>query len=411
MQREKTSRTSITPFSPADSVAHSSVDTMDIPPSKRNTNSIGAATVSSPTSVSPTQQKHTFSLDYTVSRISGSFSRERSLDIPAGTLSAVFVRGFVFYLYSGEVHKIPPSCVNSALVQCSERFGFVDSLGAPHAPFETLVEFFRSVLHKPITIDNCFVVLNSSLHNGNAEQAQRAKVFICNHMGTIFERSDDLRQDFYRLPNSIRSQILDNVPVSLPIPVAEEEKESVPTKTPSKVETSPKIPTLAAVRAGMTPSASSSSWSSRSDPMATVYDAPHSRLSANEAALRRESQEDTLRLLRPYILQGEHGGEHRTSLADFEEGCETDSSHSMDEEDEEENVPEEKEEASPNRKKAVVSEHEIEDIYDEGCAPDGESEEDSEEEEYESDEQIWLTTSATSLSAPGSFSSRHSSRS
>ena len=219
-QQQKIAKPIFAPFSPG----HSSPPSSAIyTPARRMTTSFvsNASTVSSPISslqIPPSPPQRRLSMIESISlRASKTFQRDRSVEIPPNTLGPECTAGLVWYLYSGEVHKIPPHCVNMALVANAQLFGFIDSLGEPNPPFQRLVEFIRSSLNKPITLENCFAVLNASRQRGNKDQVDRAKIFISNHVGAIFERKDMLK-DFYKIPIEERDDILNHVPISLPTP-------------------------------------------------------------------------------------------------------------------------------------------------------------------------------------------------
>jgi hypothetical protein len=148
-------------------------------------------------------------------RASKSFERERSVEIPPNTVNANWLQGFVWYLYSGETNRLPPPSAGLPLMAHAITFGFIDELARPVSPFEALVAHMLSHITKPITLDNCFSILDASTQHGYMARAHQAEVFIANHIGAITMRPD-LQQQFLALNSTQMDAIHCLIPISRP---------------------------------------------------------------------------------------------------------------------------------------------------------------------------------------------------
>ena len=149
-------------------------------------------------------------------RVTKTFERERSVDLPFGALSPEFATGLVWYLYSNELHRVPQHREGLKALSYAATLGWIDEELNPIPPFYRLIQHLREPLSNPITVDNCFNLLKLYKSYGYPTEAYRVKNFIAEHATTFMQR-EDLRREFYRLPPKDLEEVLTTIPVSAPL--------------------------------------------------------------------------------------------------------------------------------------------------------------------------------------------------
>jgi sugar lactone lactonase YvrE len=149
-------------------------------------------------------------------RVSKTFERERSIDLPPSSVSPQFVTGLVWYLYSNELHKLPNYHEGLSALSHATEIGLADWKENPIPPFSKLLRRLREPLTNPITLDNCFNLLRLFKYHGYWEHVDKTKSFMRDHAISIIRRPDLLRE-FQQLSIADQQEITSGVSVSAPM--------------------------------------------------------------------------------------------------------------------------------------------------------------------------------------------------